>query len=134
MNNRNRFWVAENRFQNFENFPRVLTVCSAGVLRSPTAAYVLSKDPFNYNTRACGLDLDFALIQFDEVLAVWAEKIVVMDFSQKRKVTELLQGWDLFGSKLVLNFEIPDDYDYRDPSLCQLIYNKALEFGLARDK
>ena len=134
MSKRNRFWVAENRFQNFEEYPRILTVCSAGILRSPTAAYILSKDPFNYNTRACGLDQDFALIQFDEVLAVWAEKIIVMDLSQKRRVTELLEKWDLFELKTLMNFGIRDDYDYREPSLCQLIYNKALEFGLARNK
>lgn len=134
MSKRNRLWNVDNKFQKIDDYPRLLTVCSAGVLRSPTAAFVLANSPFNYNTRACGLDHNFALIPFDEVLATWADKIVVMNLSQKRIVNEFLQKWELSGMKLVLDFDIPDDYDYRDPGLCQLIYNRALDFGLDRNK
>lgn len=48
----NRIANASNKFQG--SYKRVLCVCSAGLLRSPTAALVLSKDPYNFNTRACG--------------------------------------------------------------------------------
>jgi len=46
---------------------KILTVCSGGLLRSPTLANVLHKN-YNYNTRSCGVH-DYALIQFDEVHA-----------------------------------------------------------------
>ena len=49
----NRIANSTNPFQ--KDYKRVLCVCSAGLLRSPTAAYVLSQAPYNYNTRAAGL-------------------------------------------------------------------------------
>ena len=46
---RNRLSNVNNRFQG--NFKRVLYVCSAGLLRSPTLAEILSQAPYNFNTR-----------------------------------------------------------------------------------
>ncbi len=45
--------VSQNPYQG--KYKRVLCVCSAGVLRSATTAVVLSKEPFNFNTRSAGL-------------------------------------------------------------------------------
>ena len=42
---------------------RVLCVCSAGLLRSPTIAWILSNPPFNFNTRAAGVSLEYVLFQ-----------------------------------------------------------------------
>ena len=55
----NRLANSSNRYQG--EYKRVLCVCSAGLLRSPTAALVLSQEPYNFNTRAAGLDEAFAL-------------------------------------------------------------------------
>ena len=49
--NYNRLGNSRNIYQGKDK--RVLCVCSAGLLRSPTAANVLHKE-FGYNTRACG--------------------------------------------------------------------------------
>jgi predicted protein tyrosine phosphatase len=127
---KNRFANADNRFQNFDKYPRLLTVCSAGLLRSPTAAFVLSQEPYSYNTRSCGLDFDFALIPIDAVLLEWAEIVVVMSLKQRVVVEELLEEWGISEDKKVLNFEIADSYDYRDPELIELIKEKANYFGL----
>lgn len=72
MNNNNRIFNSGNPNQG--DYKRMLCVCSAGLLRSPTTAYVLSQAPYNYNTRAAGLVADFALIPVDEVLLRWAEE------------------------------------------------------------
>ncbi len=61
-----------NRLHNMRNphqgsNKKVLCVCSAGLLRSPTLAWILSNEPFNFNTRAVGTSSEYALIVLDEV-------------------------------------------------------------------
>jgi len=64
MSLRNRIHNSSNPYQG--KFKRVLCVCSAGLLRSPTTAFVLSQEPYNYNTRAAGIVDDYALVPVDE--------------------------------------------------------------------
>ncbi len=111
----NRSANCHNRFQG--RFKRVLCCCSAGLLRSPTAALVLSQEPYSFNTRAAGLVSEFALVPVDDVLLDWADEIVVMTSEQERAVREMLQDSD----KAVINLQIPDNFPYRDPELIRLI-------------
>ena len=111
----NRLANCGNRFQGPSK--RVLCVCSAGLLRSPTAAWVLSNEPYNFNTRAAGLSVEFALIPVDEVLLAWADELVCMDQKQAEQV-RLLLG-DLETPIVVLG--IPDNFEYRDPALIDAI-------------
>ena len=60
---RNRLGNVNNGFQG--KFRRALCVCSAGLLRSPTLAEILSQAPYNFNTRAVGITKEFALIPID---------------------------------------------------------------------
>lgn len=78
----NRKWNSHNEYQG--KHKRVLCVCSAGLLRSPTAAWVLSNPPYNFNTRAAGIDVGHALIPVDDVLIEWADEIVCMDEYQQK--------------------------------------------------
>lgn len=114
-----------NRLSNISNpyqgkHKKVLCVCSAGLLRSPTAAWVLSNPPFNFNTRAAGLNEEYALIPVDEVLVAWADEIVCMTAEQYNIIKEA------FPEKPVCNFNIPDEFEFRDPNLIKLINEKAL--------
>lgn len=102
-----------NQFQGPSK--RVLCVCSAGLLRAPTAAEVLSNSPWYHNTRAVGLDCDFALIPIDDVLIEWADEIVCMDFRHKRALETLAPG------KPILCLDIPDKFNFRNPRLSGLI-------------
>ena len=104
----NRLGTAGNRWQG--DFKRVLCVCSAGILRSPTAAPVLSQPPFNFNTRACGLDPDYALIIVDDVLLEWAQEIVCMSDEQAEELKKLTD-------KPIVVLDIEDSYAYREPAL-----------------
>lgn len=108
---------SKNRFQG--EYKRVLCVCSAGLLRSPTAALVFSQEPYNYNTRSVGLTEEFALVPFDEALAFWADEIVCMEQEQKRKLQELLGEWGY--ETPVICLDIQDNFSYRDPKLVELI-------------
>lgn len=113
-----------NRLHNCTNphqgeTKKVLCVCSAGLLRSPTAARILSQPPFNYNTRAVGLDQGHALIPMDEVLYEWADIIVVMDDSMARRIKQ-----DFGTRKVIVDLKIPGSYAYMDEQLVEMIKSR----------
>lgn len=70
---------------------KVLCCCSAGLLRSPTTAALLNQT-FGYNTRACGLEPEYALIPCSQALIYWADEIVVMDRTQALQVEEIIES------------------------------------------
>ena len=113
----NRLANADNRYQG--KFKRVLCVCSAGLLRSPTAAWVLAQEPYNCNTRAAGLTPEFALVPVDKVLLHWADLIVCMSGEQADDLQDLLDNMQ--EEKPIISLNIPDMYGYRDPELVELI-------------
>lgn len=112
MNEMNRKYNARNPFQG--KYKRVLCVCSAGLLRSPTLAWLLSNEPYNYNTRAAGLDVGHALIPVDDVLIEWADEIVCMDEYQQKVLKERTE-------KPVINLKIGDSFEYRDKGLIKIM-------------
>lgn len=115
----NRMSVIENPYQG--TYKRVLCVCSGGVLRSPTAAVVLSQEPYNCNTRAAGTE-DYALVKVDEALLIWAQEIVCMTRDHDAKLEAMLVA---IGRKRKIKcLDIPDNFAYRDNSLGMLIEEK----------
>lgn len=124
----NQMAVTKNSYQG--KYKKVLCVCSAGCLRSPTAAVVLSHAPFDFNTRACGIDPDFAIIPITDVLIEWADEIVCM--TQEHKA-DLLQMTD----KPIVCLDIPDNFEYRNPKLMKLVkeqYLKVSQQGFSDEK
>jgi predicted protein tyrosine phosphatase len=114
----NRLWNVKNPNQG--EYKKVLCVCSAGLLRSPTAAVVLASEPFNYNTRAVGVDAGHALLPIDEVLLDWADEIVCMHPA----ITHTLRAFfdsDILNGLEIITLNIPDRYPYRDPNLMKMI-------------
>jgi predicted protein tyrosine phosphatase len=132
----NRRFVATNNLQG--SHKKVLCVCSGGVLRSPTAAWVLSRDPYNFNTRAVGTSQDFALIPLDLAQIAWADEIVVFDDMHEATVVDLMhhlvenesRGANPFNYKPIHNFDIEDDFEYRDPILVKVIEHEAAKLWL----
>lgn len=66
----------DNPYQNQDAYKRLLFVCSAGLLRSATAANLYSGR--GYNTRACGTH-QFALIPLSANLIEWADLIIFVN-------------------------------------------------------
>lgn len=112
MSHFNRLGNARNIYQT--DIKRVLCVCSAGLLRSPTMAVVLSQEPYNYNTRAAGITDEYALIPVDDVLLSWADEIVVAEDWMRDKLIPLVD-------KPIFSLQLPDEYEYRNPTLMALI-------------
>ena len=108
------------------SFFKALFVCSAGILRSATAAYVFSQEPYNWNTRSAGASQSYALNQVNEALLDWADVIFCME-----KIHGLWMS-DEFGKiyndrylKKVKVLDIADVYDYRSPELISLLQEKV---------
>lgn len=92
---------------------RILCVCSAGLLRSPTLAGELYKR--GYNTRAAGVH-DYALIPIDKVLLHWADEIIFVQHDLKKYV----EGINDFKGTIT-ELQIPDQFPWRDPELVEII-------------
>ena len=116
----NRVGTSQNMYQG--KTKRVLCVCSAGILRSPTSAHILSAEPFNFNTRAAGASEEFALIPLDKVLIGWADVIICMEDEHLLKVTKLMDEMTSDTAHIeVYNVHCPDLYSYRDPDLVRYL-------------
>jgi len=121
-----------NRLHNLKNpyqgqTKKVLCLCSAGLLRSPTAANVLHKE-YGYNTRAAGSVDSYALIIADQYLLTWADEVVCMSSNQERYVELMSEKFNL--DKVVINLQIPDNFAYMDEELQMIIsrkYKEAIE-------
>lgn len=121
---RNQLANVSNPYQG--NKPKLLFVCSAGLLRSPTAANKIHKE-FGYNTRACGSSKDFALIPISEALIQWADEIVFVnqdnldDLDKEEK--DLISCLD----KTISVLAIPDEHDWGNPDLEDIILKQFLQ-------
>ena len=100
---------------------RALFVCSAGMLRSPTAAVIAAQH--GMNTRSCGSE-SYALIPLSANLIEWANIIyfvnpynyqsALINFSADAYLQELIK-------KRAVVWDIPDDYNYMHPELVEII-------------
>jgi predicted protein tyrosine phosphatase len=112
------YGIHSNSYQG--DYKRVLIVCSAGILRSATAAHVLCQRPFNFNTRNVGT-APYALIPLTEDLIQWADEIVCMETEHKLNVMNKLMEWGYPFVKPIIVLDIEDNYEYRNPTLVKLI-------------
>lgn len=112
--NFNQLANAANPYQS--EATKALTVCSAGLLRSPTMAKFLTN--LGYNTRACGTSMDYALVPISHALAVWADEFHVVA-EQYPTLLGILA--ELSIDKPIYTYNIPDNYETFSPDLLQLI-------------
>lgn len=121
---RNAQGVCFNRFQGESR--KVLCVCSAGCLRSPTAANVLHTE-YGYNTRSAGIEEEYAIVPVTARLLMWADEIVCMESWQAQEVHEMLAKMDIQRYVVCLNIE--DDFSYMQPELVDLIKQRYTNQG-----
>lgn len=112
--------VAKNKWQG--NIKRILCVCSAGILRSATAAVVLSQDPYNFNTRSAGIE-QYALVPVSQALLHWADEVVCMTRYHEEALLHLT-------NKPITCLDLPDCFSYRDPTLITEIKQRYYERGI----
>lgn len=122
----NALWNCKNPYQG--KYKRVLTVCSAGLLRSPTIAWYI-QSVSDYNCRAVGIH-DYALVPIDDVLVHWADIIICAD---EDKLQYLKANYDLTNKK-IYNFDIPDIYEYKNKDLIDMIATKCVVQGVFNEE
>ena len=92
---------------------KVLFVCSAGLLRSATAARIYAG---KYNTRAAG-SASYALIPLSDNLVAWADEIVFVNSHNYFEACKNYNFEEIQGTKKIRILGIPDDYEHMHPEL-----------------
>lgn len=121
----NQRFNVHNKYQG--NTKKVLTVCSAGLLRSATLSNFLVKE-YGYNVRNCGTVESYALIPISEALCDWADEIVFVNKINYNDVEEDIIALKCEHKCKIL--DIPDMYGFNDPELikiCKEQYEKTLK-------
>lgn len=101
---------------------KLLFVCSQNRLRSPTAETVFSNYP-GLEVDSAGLDREAEIPLCSEAIE-WAEIIFVMEKSHRNKLSNKFQPW--LKNKRVVCLDIPDNYEYMEPALVELLKKKVL--------
>jgi len=104
---------------------KVLTVCSAGLLRSATLQNYLIKH-HGYNVRNCGSTDSFALIPLSEALVHWADEIVFVETENYNESGLVKQDTNLRPMTKVIILDVPDYYGYNDPKLINIMVHQYL--------
>lgn len=101
--------------------PNILFLCSKNKLRSPTAESIFCNVD-GWNVLSAGISRDAEVpVSLDDI--EWADYIFVMENRHKKKLSQR------FGSSInnqrVINLDIPDNYDYMDMALIELLNAKV---------
>lgn len=96
---------------------RILFVCSENRLRSPTAAAIFAEFE-NIETISAGTNKDCETPVSGDLIG-WADVILVMEDTHKRKISKKYQA--LLHDKKLAVLDIPDIYEYMDPLLVALL-------------
>lgn len=103
---------------------RILFLCSQNKLRSPTAEAIFSGHPA-VDVDSAGLNND-AEVPLCEEQIKWADLILVMETVHRTRLNRRFRN-SLAGKRVaVLN--IPDDYDYMDPALVDLLKKRCAPY------
>lgn len=96
---------------------KLLFLCSRNHWRSPTAEAVYQNDP---RVEVCSAGVSAsARRRVSEKLLRWADLVLVMESAHKRKLREDFP--EVFHDLRIEVLEIPDDYEFMDPALIELI-------------
>lgn len=112
--------VINNPYQGKDK--KVVFVCSAGILRSATAARIYAH---KYNTRSAGSE-DYALIPLTEQLMLWADEVVFVNTYNYQRIAEIIDFDEFDCVKRVL--DIPDEHWHMAPELIQAFKDQYEDF------
>ena len=96
---------------------RVLFVCSQNRLRSPTAARLCGRRS-DLEVRSAGTDRD-ANVRVTAELLEWADVVFVMERRHRNVIHKRFRS--LYERKRIVCLYIPDQFDFMDPALVELL-------------
>ena len=103
---------------------KTLFVCSRNRWRSPTAERVFRNDQ-RLSVRSCGLSSQSPRTLRAEDL-VWADVVFVMESKHRSRI--LGEFRNALGGTPVHVLEIPDDYQFMDPELVELLTDRVEQY------
>ena len=99
---------------------KLLFICGKNRLRSPTAEAVFAEYP-GIEVESAGIDRDAETPVGADAIA-WADLILVMEKTHRRKLTAKFQY--CLKDKRIVCLDIPDNYEYMDPELVEILEQK----------
>lgn len=121
---RNQLGNVKNPYQG--GAKRVLCVCSAGLLRSPTLANLLHTE-FGHNTRAAGSNEAFALIPVSEALIHWADEIVFVNSENFQECLFHNDALEEIIREKAIVLSVEDNFPYGDAVLQSILFDQYRE-------
>ncbi len=118
------FSIIGNSFKTETMHHRALFICAQNRLRSPTAEHIFADWP-NVDTDSAGLGNDANVPLSPEQIA-WATVIFVMEKAHRNKLSKKFSAH--LKNKRVICPDIPDEYEYMDPVLIQILKAKVAKF------
>lgn len=106
------------------NHCNFLFICSRNQWRSPTAERIFARG-YGINTRSAGTS-HHAKHTINAQDIVWADTIFVMEEKHKQRISADFPRQCQFKSIVVL--DIPDDYQYMDSELIELLQQSMLPY------
>jgi predicted protein tyrosine phosphatase len=103
---------------------KVLFVCTANKLRSPTAAAVFADAP-GLEVRSAGLDAACPRPLTAELVA-WADRLFVMEQRHREAIRRRFK--QALGAKPLIVLGIPDNYDFMQEELVALLKERVPQF------
>ena len=103
----------------------VLFICSQNKLRSPTAEHIFAERP-GVETSSAGLNNDAENPVTPELLR-WADLIFVMEKQHRSKLSAKFKAH--LGHAKVVCLDIPDDFEFMDPRLVEILRAKVTKFS-----
>ena len=103
---------------------RILFLCSQNKLRSPTAEAIFADHP-EIDVDSAGLNND-AEVPLSEEQVRWADLIIVMEKAHRNRLNRKFKN--ALAGKRVAVLNIPDEYDYMDPSLVALLKKRCASY------
>ena len=89
-------------------------------MRSATAHKIFESDP-RFEIKSAGTD-DTATVRLSNELLEWADAIVVMEKHHRNKIRKNYP--DVYKRKPIVCLYIPDDYDFMQPDLIEILKMK----------
>lgn len=100
---------------------KILFLCSRNKLRSPTAEAIFANVD-GWETASAGLSNDAEVhVSIEDI--DWADYIFVMERVHKKKLSGKFS--DALKGKKVVSLDIPDDFEYMDARLIEILQSKV---------
>jgi len=107
----------ENKYK-----PNILVICGRNKRRSRTAEFIYKNDS-RINIRSAGLSPQ-SNHKVNEKDLQWSDIILVMENEHQKKLKSLFRN---FGFPKIVTLQIPDDYEYMDEELIEILTKKIEE-------